>query len=171
MKWKFFSLVAVTALLFACGTPSYTSNSSNAAFAAPDNLQSGFTSQYPTASNVVWSNYDATLAPVDWELNGWSALSSSDYSVRFDMDDQNYYAWYDANGNWIGSTYAIADYTTLPEGVNKTIRDKYSSYKIESVHRELWKDNMAYEIKLKDGDKKIKLLTDSDGNVIKEKMK
>ena len=35
----------------------------------------------------------------------------------------------------------------------------------------MWKDHLAYEIKLKNGDNKIKLLVDENGNLLKEKNK
>jgi uncharacterized membrane protein YkoI len=179
MKLKIMSLVSATALMLSCGTPAYTdtstssstSTSANAAYSVPANIQTGFSTQYPTATNCTWQSYDAATAPVDWELNGWSAMDANGHTATFTMDNQQYYAWYDASGNWVGSTYAVSDYTQLPESFHTMIKDKYSGYNIEKVQREMWKDRMAYEVKLKNGDKKVKLLVDDSGNILKEKLK
>ena len=174
MKFKILSLVVASLLVFACGTPTYTSTSTstNAAYSTPADLQASFTTQYPTATNVTWSAYDVTLVPIDWELSGWTTLDASDHAVSFDMDGQRYYAWYDADGTWIGSTYAVSDYSKLPSAVQSLINEKYSGYSVQKVHQEIWKDRMAYEIKLKKtDDDKVKLLVDSQGTVLKEKLK
>jgi hypothetical protein len=56
--------------------------------------------------------------------------------------------------------------------VNQMIADKYKGYTIETVQREMHKSQVAYEVKLKGvDDSKIKLLVDSSGNVLKEKLK
>ena len=180
MKVTLLSLSAAALLATACSTPSYTdtsstttatSTSTNPAYSTPATLQTSFTTQYPNASNVNWGAYDAATVPIDWELSGWSALDASDHVVSFDMDNQRYYAWYDADGTWIGSTYAVNDVSKLPEAVQNLIKEKYSGYSIDKVHQEIWKDKMAYEIKLKKEDSKIKLLVDNQGNVLKEKLK
>jgi hypothetical protein len=175
MKLKMLSLAAFTCLLLSCGsTTSTTSNSStsaNDAYMVPATVQTTFTTQYPTASNVNWSGYDVTVVPVDWELSGWTALDANDHAVTFDLDGNRYYAWYDSDGNWIGSTYAVNDHTTLPAAVNSLITSRYSGYTIDKVQREMWKDHLAYEIKLKNGDNKIKVLVDENGNLLKEKNK
>ena len=87
------------------------------------------------------------------------------------MDSENYHAWYDSDGNWVGSVYVVKDHSTLPAAVNSTITSKYAGYTIESVNREFQKDRIAYEIEMKKDASKIKLLVDADGNVIKEKVK
>lgn len=179
MKWKALSLFAATGFFFACSTPNTattsttaTSTSTNTAYDVPASLQSSFNTRYPGASTVVWSRYDATAVPIDWELSGWDAMDANDYAVTFNMGGDNYYAWYDSEGNWIGSSYALRDMSKLPQSVNTLIQTKYSGYTIEKVDREMWKDQMAYEIKLKNGDNsKVKLLVDANGNVLKEKMK
>jgi hypothetical protein len=171
MKAKFLSLLAAATLLFACGTTSYTSTSGNAAYSTPANLQSSFSTQYPTASNVTWGAYDAATVPIDWELSGWAPMDATGHTATFDMDGQRYYAWYDANGTWVGSTFTVSDHSKLPSTVQTLIKDKYGDYTIEKVDQEMWKDKVAYEVKLKKDNAKVKLLVDNEGNVIKEKMK
>lgn len=41
---------------------------------------------------------------------------------------------------------------------------------LDGIQRAYWKDNDAYEVKLKKGDEKIKMLVDANRNVIKQKM-
>lgn len=170
MKLRFLSLLAAVAMLASCSS-TRTSTSSNAAYAVPDGIQTTFITTYPNATDIVWSGYDVAYVPIDWELNGWNAMDASDYAVRFNMDGQSYYAWYDSDGNWIGSTYAVSDYNSLPTSVNTTLRNNFSGYSIKSVQREMWKDHMGYEIKLENGDSKVKVLVDENGNVIKQKNK
>jgi hypothetical protein len=176
MKSKLLSVVmAVSVILFACGTPKDTTlsnTSSNPAYSTPNNVQTVFVAQYPNASNVVWSAYDVAVVPIDWEMTGWTTLDKSDHLVMFDMDGDRYYAWYDADATWVGSTYAVNDFTKLPAAVQSVLNSKYSGYTVQKVHQESWKDRMAYEIKLKKtDDDKVKLLVDSDGNILKEKLK
>lgn len=171
MKLQLMSLVIATALLFSCGPTTYNSTSANPAFDVPANIQTSFTTQYPAATNVTWNRYDVATVPIDWELAGWTVLDADDYAVAYNLDGENYYSWYDAEGNWIGSSSAVTDYTKLPSSISTMIKDKYSGYTIEKVDREMWKDQTAYEVKLKNGDSKIKLLVDNNGNVLKEKTK
>jgi hypothetical protein len=162
-------------VIAACGTPrdnTLSTTSSNPAYAAPAIIQTTFTTQYPAATNVTWAAYDVALVPIDWEMTGWTVLDPADHAVTFDMDGQRYLAWYDSDGNWIGSTYALSDYSKLPSAVQSAINSKYSGYTIQKVHQEMWKDRMAYEVKLKKtDDDKVKLLIDDQGNIIKEKLK
>jgi uncharacterized membrane protein YkoI len=138
----------------------------------PEGTRTAFSTQYPTATNTVWANYDARAElPIDWEMTGWTALDPDDYVVRFDMDNENYYAWYDRDGNWIGSAYAMKNATKLPEAVNKVVMEKYPDFTIKSVSREFEKDRMAYEIELTKADGKAKILVDTNGAILKEKTK
>ena len=174
MKLQLMSMVAAITLLLSCGTTTTTSStSSNAAMNVPAGIRASFEGQYPTATNVVWTSYDATVVPiVDWELAGWPVIDAGDYVVRFNMDNQDYYAWYDGGGDWIGTAYVVNDYKTLPDAVTNTINTQFSGYAIEGVQREFWKDKTAYEIKLKkNNDDKVKLLVDANGSILKQKNK
>ncbi len=180
MKFRNFLVVAAGATFaFASCKPAYqatdtdTTGTTSTSVTVSPTIQTAFTTQYPNATNVVWSNYDmAVEAPIDWEMAGWTALQNDDYLVRFDMDNENYYAWYDSDGNWIGSAYTMRDHTQLPPAVSTLISERYADYTIDKVDREFQKDRMAYEIKLKKADdSKVKLLIDADGNVLKEKIK
>ena len=168
MKLKTFFAAASAAFIIACSSPYQATDSG--VIVAPATTQEAFLVQYPGSSNVVWSYYDpGTVIINDWELLGWRALDANDYVVRFDMDGENYYAWYDADGTWIGTAYVVRDFNSLPSAINTTLQSKYPGYTISSVNREIEKGRMAYEVTLKSTDKKMVVLLDDYGNVIKSK--
>jgi hypothetical protein len=170
MKLKILILVATAAVFASCG-PSYrvTDQSKTTGTSAPTSVQTSFNTQYPAATEVVWAPYDANTVPIDWDLSGWSAMDNTGYVATFTLNNDQYYAWYDASGNWIGSTYNIHDFTTLPSAVSSMISGNFPGYTVTSVNSEMQKDKTAYEIQLKNGDSKSKLLVDADGNIIKQK--
>jgi len=169
MKLKIFIAVAVTALLTAC-SPTYRATDTGVVIST--DATKAFELQYPTASSVVWSSYDPNVVIVnDWDMAGWTVIDADDYVVQFDLDGEKYYAWYDSNGEWIGSAIVVNDYTTLPNAVRDAINAKYPGYVISSVNKEFHKDRIAYEVVLKDGDTKQVALIDLNGVVLKSKMK
>ncbi len=171
MKLKIMSLVTAMVLLLSCGSTSKTSMSSYHAYDAPAIVKTNFTAQYPNATNVVWSRYDPAQVPIDWELTNWAVMDTSDYAVRFDTDHQTYHAWYDSQGNWVGSAYTVNDQTTLPAAVTSTLTSQYTGYTIESVQKEMWQDHLAYEIRIRNGDNRAKLLIAENGTILKQKPK
>ncbi len=170
MKLKILILALGTVAFVSCG-PSYrVTDRSTVGITAPSSVQASFNNQYPNAGNVTWSTYDAEHTPIDWDMAGWPMLNSSDYVATFDLNNDQYYAWYDQNGDWIGSTYSMADYKKLPKDVTDMIYDKYPGYTISSINKEMRKDNrMTYQVMLKDQYNKKKILIDEDGNILKEK--
>ena len=90
--------------------------------------------------------------------------------MRFTLDTFNYHAWYDAGGDWIGSAYPIKAAKPLPEAINNTLKAQFDGYSFDGAVREFWKDEEAYEIKIKNGDaNKMKILMDANGNILKQK--
>ena len=183
MKKLFLAAFATTAL-FACSTRhsqkttmnttsgSETTTTSHAAFMVPSNIQTTFSTQYPNAGDVAWTPYDVQLVPIDWDLTDWVVLTPKDYSVTYTMNGIKYYSWYDANGNWVGTTFDVADYNKdLPAAVNQGIASNFTGYSIDKVEQVNWKDHTAYEVKLKNGDLKKKVLMDANGTIIKQKDK
>ena len=172
MKLRILILIAGAAALASCG-PSYRvtdkSTVSTDTIGVPADVKAAFSTQYPTAGNVVWSTYDASATPiVDWDLNGWTAGDGA-YLVTYNLNNDTYYSWYTATGDWIGTAYAVNDYKSLPPVVAATLNDKFPGYTISSVQREMKKGQMAYELQLKNGDAKAKVLIDDSGNIIKQK--
>lgn len=170
MKLKILAAVASLGILFSCSEP-YRATDQPLGVTVPENTRVIFNAQYPTASNVVWSQYDQVVVPIDWELSGWQPMDAGDYVVQFDMDNQKYYAWYDADGYWVGTAYAVTDHNMLPLAVSNTLNTELPGYSIKSVNRELYKDKMAYEIELENSTGKAKLVIDDQGNILKKKTK
>ena len=169
MKLKTLIAVAVITLFTACSS---TYRATDTGVVISTDASRAFDLQYPTATNVVWSSYDPNIMILnDWDLAGWTVIDADDYVAQFDMDNEKYYAWYDTNGEWIGTAYVVNDFTTLPAMVRSTIDTKYPGYSISKVNKEFQKDRIAYEIVLKDGDTKQVALIDLNGVVLKSKMK
>jgi hypothetical protein len=171
MKMKALLAVAAIVGFSACET-SYQATDSTT-FVVPDVVRADFESQYPNVANVTWSSYDPNVVIInDWELAGWTVLDESDYAVRFNMDNEDYYAWYDSDGTWIGTAYVVRDFNTLPSPVSTTLRTQFPAYTISSVNKEFYRDRTAYEVVLKNtSDSKVILLVDNNGTVIKQKTK
>jgi uncharacterized membrane protein YkoI len=105
-------------------------------------------------------------------MAGWKRMNAKDYYlVKFDLESENYYAWYDSEGNWVGSAYKMNDPSKLPAPVNATVKNaiktKYPGYSVTNVNREFQKDKKAYEVELKKGDSTVRMLVNSDGKIIK----
>lgn len=171
MKSKILSLLAAAGIFLASCTTTYNSTSDGAAYNVnvPAGIRSSFAISYPDAANVVWNSYDMNNVPIDWELSGWNTLSANDYAVTFNMGNDQYYAWYDANGNLIGTATVVSDFSKVPYVVTNMLHDQYSGYTIDWIGREIVGSKTNYEVKLSQGDQKIKLLVDSEGNILKQK--
>jgi hypothetical protein len=170
MKLKTFIAVAAIVLLTACSSSRY--RASDTGILIPVEAQRAFDYQYPSSMNIVWASYDPNVVIVnDWELTGWSGIDRDDYEVRFDMDGEKYYAWYDRDGTWIGTAYVVNDFNTLPAEVRNTINMQYSTYTISKVNREFYKDKTVFEVVLKNPDNKMVLLIDPNGTIVKSKAK
>jgi len=171
MKLQIMSLLTAAIVMASCSTTK-TSTSADAAYGGmPQAIRMDFERHYPDATNIVVTNYDASIVPIDWELTDWSPLDASDYVVTFNMGNDKYYAWYDTEGTWIGSAYALQATSILPSAVSTTLNSQFSGYTIETLQKETWKDRTAYELRLVNADKRLKVLIDANGNVIKQKDK
>lgn len=169
MKLKTFITIAVIGLFTACSS---TYRATDTGVVVSADATRAFELQYPGAANAVWSSYDPDVVILnDWDLTGWRVIDADDYVVQFDMENEKYYAWYDTNGEWIGSAIVVSDYTTLPNMVKDAINTKYPGYGISSVNKELHRDRIAYEVVLKAGDTKQVALIDLNGVVLKSKIK
>lgn len=172
MKLKILILAAVvaTAGLVSCGGGYRATDSSTVSVEVPVGTERAFLDQYPGATNVVWLRYDQVPAPIDWELAEWTPMGERDYVVRFNLNNEDYYGWYDADGNWIGTAYVVTDYKTLPASISATINSQFPGYAITSAHKEFRKDKMLYEVVLKNSsDSRVKLLVDSNGTIVRQK--
>ena len=144
--------------------------SSKSSVAPPPAVEAVFIKQYPTASNVEWTAYDSLAAvPIDMRLTGWEGLDAEDYMARFDYKDETYYAWFDGDGKWIGSAYAMKDISKLPAAVNtavkNAIKSRYSGYEISKVNREFQTGKNAYEVELIKDESKVRMLVTPSGKI------
>ena len=161
MKLKTFIAVAAIIFFTACSSTRYRATDTGVLI--PVATQRAFDYQYPNSMNIIWDNYDPSVVILnDWEMTGWTALDADDYEVRFDMDGEKYYAWYDSDGNWIGTAYVVNDLNTLPAEVKHVINMQYSTYTIAKANREFYNDKTAYEVVLKNPEHKIVLLMDQN---------
>jgi hypothetical protein len=137
----------------------------------PAAVEPVFSKQYPTAANAVWTNYDSLAnVPIDMRLSGWGKeLDAEDHMVKFDFEDNTYYAWYDSNGKWIGSAYTLDDITKLPAkvktAVQNAIKSRYTDYEISQVNRELQPGKNVYEVALTKGESEVRMLVTPAGKI------
>ena len=88
------------------------------------------------------------------------------------MNGEKYYAWYDNDGEWVGTAVRMTNHNSLPSAINTVLSSQYAGYVIEDIDREIYKDKIAYEVELKKSDSdKLKILFDSNGTVLKSKVK
>lgn len=175
MKLKNYLMAAgVVAILASCGGSRYQATDQTTIVAVPTHMQTAFANEYPGATNVIWTNYngdEVLISTLDWDLAGWPAMDADDYVVRFDMNGERYYGWYDNDGTWIGTAVVVNDYKTLPTAVTNYLNSYYPGHTITSVNREYQKDRLAYEVEMRNSTTRTKLLIDGNGNVIKQKSK
>jgi hypothetical protein len=184
MKLRNAFLVAVVcAFAIACNNQGKTSNTTDSSSVANENTNvetktktsvevpaattSSFETKYPKASNVTWTHYE-TDVPIDWDLVGWPSMDQNDYLATFEMDNSNYWVWYDEGGDWIGT---VTDVNTsgLPSAVNNTIQSQFPGFTVTSAKKENDKNRTAYELKMEKGSDKMKALIAEDGTVLKKK--
>lgn len=171
MKLKTFIAVAAIALFVAACGSTYRATDTGLVITA--DARNSFDDLYPNSTNVVWRTYDPDefIIVNEWELTGWDVLDMDDYIVEFDYDGEKHYAWFDRDGNWIGTAMAVNDFTTMPAVVNTTISTHYPGYTITNVNKEIHKNMTAYEVTLKSSDSKVIALVDANGNIVKYKKK
>lgn len=188
MKWKAYALAAVvSAVLASCGssstdketttaenTPASTNTVTDPVITTttvnvPAGAKTVFETKYPQASNVRWEYNRPDLSTIEWDWTGWTLVDTADYTARFTWNGSDYIAWYDDQGNWIGTVDVVSDHSSLPAAVNNSIKSQYNGYTITSVNRENDKDRTAYEVSLDKAGDKVKLLIDENGKVLKKK--
>lgn len=146
-----------------------TNNSAKANITVPEKVKTEFKTKYPKATNETWNRYDPNYDySYDWDMTGWPKMDTSYYTVNYDYDGGDYWVFYTPNWEWMSTVEPVKS-TEVPDAVNKTLNAKYKNYTVESVNKENDKNREAYEIKLMNGQDKMKVLIDSKGNVMKAK--
>jgi hypothetical protein len=176
---------AVTAVLASCGeagsssdNPDSTSSTSTTketkmtrAVEVPEATRTAFEAKYPQAADVTWVYHQPEEVPsIEWEWKSWK-VDSDDMVAKFKMNEEDYWVWYDEDGNWIGTVAEMSDHASLPAAVNNAIRKEFPGYKIVSVDKENDKDRTAYEVQMEKGEDKMKALIAENGEVMKKKGK
>lgn len=134
----------------------------------PEPTKTAFTTKHPNATNVTWNHYEP-VSTFDWEWAGWPMMDTSDYVVKYNMDNNEYWSWYDNDNNWVATVSPVTDYAGLPAAVTKRIQTDFAGYTIVSVDKENDKNRTAYEVELANGDDKVKALIAESGTIIKQK--
>lgn len=135
----------------------------------PPKAKESFQTKYPNAANATWKNYDPNYEyPFDWEWTGWPRVDTSYYTATYNADGGDYWVFYTPEGEWMSTVEPIKS-DKVPDAVNKVLNAKYKAYTVESVSKENDKNREAYEIKMKNGEDKMKVLIDKNGNIMKSK--
>ena len=134
----------------------------------PESTRLSFEQQYPKGDNAIWSSYEP-VTTFDWEWSGWPSMDTTDYMVRYNVDNSDYWTWYDNDNNWIGTVSVVTDFAGLPKAVNNSIQSNFPGYTIVSVDKENDKNRTAYELELTKGEDKMKALVAENGEVLKKK--
>jgi hypothetical protein len=138
----------------------------------PEAVRTSFEAKYPQAANVSWNYHEPSVnSSIDWEWSGWPQIGSDDYYASFNANNEDYWVWYDQDGNWIGTVSEVSDHASLPKAVNNTIRSEFAGYTIEAVDKENDKNKVAYEVDLVKGEDKLTALIAENGKVMKKKGK
>jgi putative PepSY-like beta-lactamase-inhibitor len=153
-------------------TTTTTETKSQKTVVVPEATRTSFEAKYPQASDVTWNYHEPVITtPIEWEWTDWPAIDTNDYVANFKVNDDDYWVWYDYNGDWIGTVSEINDYSSLPPAVADVVKTQFAGYKITSIDKENDKNRTAYEIKMENGEDKMKALIAEDGTVIKKKGK
>lgn len=108
---------------------------------------SNFQTQFEGATNVHWKTGDTYV------------------KAAFVLNDQKMEAFYDADGELIGTSYAV-DYSKIPTRAAKVIAEKYAGYQVtETIEFDNEKDGLNYYVSVINPQSKIVLQVSSLGEV------
>jgi len=134
-------MVLVSTIVFtACGQKSNV----------PEKVKTAFAEKFPNATKVSWDKENAT----EWE-------------AEFKMNDKEYSANFDNNGNWKETEYEI-NKSDIPSDVKSTLDKDFSGYKIEVAEISETVDGKVYEFELEKGKTKMEVAISPDGKVVKK---
>ncbi|BAV09838.1 hypothetical protein SAMN05421788_1011271 [Filimonas lacunae] len=106
-----------------------------------------FQTQFEGASNVRWKTGDLYV------------------KASFTMNEQKMEAFYDADGELIGTSYAV-DYSKLPARATKNIAEKYAAYQVtETIEFDNVKDGLNYYVSMVSATNKVVLQVSAQGEV------
>jgi hypothetical protein len=119
----------------------------------PARVKAAFDQKFPGAQKVKWGKENA----IEWEAG-------------FKLDNKEYTANFNTDGNWIETEYKIGE-KEIPAAVTKTLEKEFPEYKlVESEISETVKGKL-YEFGIKTGSGKMEVAVNSDGTLIKKESK
>lgn len=116
----------------------------------PQEVQNSFKSKFANASDVEWK------------------MKEDKYVAKFDMNNADHFAKFDASGTVIAVGNEIAS-SELPQVVADAIKKDHAGYTIDDVYKVIEGGNTNYKVSL-DGATDRKVLYSSDGKMIKDKI-
>jgi len=115
----------------------------------PSNLKSNFQKTYNNATDVEWEK------------------DNLNYKVEFDVNDMEHEIWYNTQGEVLKSEMEITD-KELPNAISKTIKTKYSDYKIDSIEVTERNGEKTYEVELEKNwwSNEMNVVFDANGKIL-----
>jgi Protein of unknown function (DUF2874). len=150
-------------------TTAVTDNTTVSSVEVPATTRTSFETKYPQASNVRWEYHRPGVYDIEWDWSGWPTVDTADYVANFNWEGSDYWAWYDQDGNWVGSVSRVHNNSALPTAVNNTLNSQYKDYTVVTIDKENDKNRTAYEIDLEKGTDKVRILVDENGKILKKK--
>ncbi|MDR1113278.1 MAG: hypothetical protein LBL18_05940 [Bacteroidales bacterium] len=126
----------------------FRSNHSQDCF-PPNALQQKFMKDFPNAFDVEWEMFNNL------------------YEVDFNIQHDDFEAFYDAKGNLIMYSREISRYD-LPAIVKNAASNQYPKYKFEDVKKIFRGSQVFYKIEMEYGDSEVKLIVKNDGMIQKQ---
>lgn len=123
-----------------------TTNHINRKTTSNDKVTTAFYKDFATAKDIGWTKSDQY------------------YVATFSLDGTIMYAWYDENGNSVG-TFRNMISSELPLRVQTELRTKYGSMWISELFEFSTADNTGYFVTLENADQKITLKSDNGGKL------
>lgn len=137
-------MIAITSI-FAISACAQTSKS------VPEKVTKAFSEKFPEAKKVKW----------DME-------NDHEWEAEFKMDNKEYSANFDMDGNWMETEYEIGK-TEIPAEVKATLDTEFAGYKIKEAEISETADGKVYEFALKQGKNEAEVVIDCKGKTVKSK--
>lgn len=141
MKKLFFIVIAIGTCHFTLAQDIHKSG-------VPSVIINQFINQFPKATDV------------EWEMEGKL------YKVEFETPrNVDHDVWYNHDGKMVKHKEEISS-KKLPQAIEKSIKDKYSNYKIDDVHKITEGNTVIYSVEIEKFDREIMLYFNENGTQI-----
>jgi hypothetical protein len=138
-------LMFVAALLIA-----FTMQSCTEKEKVPEKVLSAFSQKFPEAKKVAWEMEDE----IEWE-------------AEFKMEDIEYSANFNMNGDWIETEYEIKE-SAIPSNIRSILDQNFTDYEIEKAEIAETTLGKSYEFEIEVGEEEFDVVIDSNGKLIVE---